>query len=94
MRMANSSQFQLVQALSWLLSKSAGKNLTDFLDVFVLNRDIFTASAHAANSEEHVNDEKMLLKNLYRTLHVLFEVISLDQGHTSGYVPSGLLDAC
>lgn len=38
--------------------------------------------------------KKCSWKNLFLTVHVLFEVISLDQGHTSGYVPLGLLDAC
>ena len=63
MRMVSSSQFHLVQALelhgAGMLCFSPVD--TDFPDVFVLNRETFTASAHAANSEEHVN-EKMLLK--------------------------------
>ena len=95
MRMVSSSQFHLVQALelhgAGMLCFSPVD--TDFPDVFVLIRETFTASAHAANSEKYLN-EKMLLKNLFLTLHVLFEVMSLDQGHTSGYVPLGLLDAC
>ena len=65
MRMVSSSQFHLVQALelhgAGMLCFSPVD--TDFPDVFVLIRETFTASAHAANSEKYLN-EKMLLKNL------------------------------